>query len=456
MTNPANPAMAEAPDPVTIDEEAEQAVISLAFRDVDNYSELVQAGLAFEWFYPQRPGRWFWRAIDELYTPPATEIVVDDLMDRLRREIDSDRQPLYKDYFAAASDTYRSAGHIEEYRSRLINAYQRRVGRLELKRGYEMFSDKETTPETTTAYLERKISELKLARTPMEIRTGEQIADDRWQEYLSALEGKNESPRMEFELDELNYVTNGGVKRKNLTVVTAMPNVGKSAFLGREFIWASLKGEVCVWVSLEMDEESFFDRAVTQQTGIPTHYLEQGRFQPFAIEVKTFLDRLAGAPLLFVENPQATTETVKRAIEHTIRKYGHVEKVFVDYAQRLEDMAGGSVHDRAQFIANTLAAIPKIYDCHLFAISRIKGDGEAYGGLQLLYNADAYIELKNELATTKDKEAGKNKSGPATAFFRKQRGAVSALVANLYWNSSYIRFTDSIKTLPPRELRYGR
>jgi replicative DNA helicase len=434
--------------PHLFDKEAEIGLIGLAF-DPDSFQQLETAGVTPDWFttdggrylygiYQKIMGQSGITALSEVavisaitQTFPQSEASV--LVQSFKRALSMDVLPSY----------------LPVYQRRLLAAYQRRLAATAFTKAAALAMDRTADAEAANLYAEQQVSEIRRVGTPIELLASAELVEQATAYFKERLEKVDQvQDLIPFELTGLRDFCDGGIRRQEVTLVSAPPKVGKTALMQRQARFHADQGLVVVYFSLEMPRMRWIGRVIQQETGISANKLERGQFKIWENKVFKEITNLKGTSLYLVDDPTTTTESIKRALEHIRRIEGHIDVVYLDYTQLLRDSLGDA-HQTAIHVAGQLASIPKKFNCHLFAISNLNRDGNLYGTVFLEYGCDNWWIVKNDRATTDDEKI--DKTGEAKIEIKYQRYGDSGVTVPVYWNASYCRFTDAGKPLTKME-----
>jgi replicative DNA helicase len=436
--------------PHLFDKEAEMGLVALAF-DPDHYQILDSAGVTPEWFTTEG-GRYIYGIYRELMgqkeiTALSEVAVISAITGAFPRDEASNLVMKFKR--AMALDVLPS--YLPLYQRRVLAAHQRRLEATAFTKAAAMAMDKNLEPDAANTYAEQQVSEIRRIGTPIELLAANDLVAQSTAYFKDKLDHRDdEQDLIPFELDILRQHCDGGIRRQEVTLVSAPPKVGKTALMQRQAKYHADQGLVVVYFSLEMPRFKWVGRIIQQETGISANRLDRGRFDVWEHKVFKEIDKLKGTSLYLVDDPTTTTESIKRALEHIKRLEGRIDVVYIDYTQLLKDNQGDA-HQTAIFVAGQLASIPKKFNCHLFAISNLNRDGNLYGTVFLEYGCDNWWIVKNDRATAE--ATPEEKTGEAKIEIKYQRYGDSGVTVPVYWNAAYCRFTDANQPLPPVSMR---
>lgn len=438
--------------PHLFDKEAEMGLITLAF-DPDHYQQLASAGVTPEWFTTEG-GRYIYGIYQDIMSQPGiTALSEVAVISAITRTFPQEEASLLVLKFKRALSLDVLPTYLPLYQRRVLSAYQRRLAGTAFSKAAGMALDRAVDLETANTFVEQQVSEIRRVGTPIELINSESLVEQATAYFKDRLDRRDEKQDLiPFELEGLMANCDRGIRRQEVTLVSAPPKVGKTALMQRQAKFHADQGLVVVYFSLEMPRFKWIGRVIQQETGISANRLDRGDFEVWERKVFSQITNLKGTSLYLVDDPTTTTESVKRALEHIKRLEGKVDVVYLDYTQLLKDNQGDA-HQTAIHVAGQLASIPKKFNCHLFAISNLNRDGNLYGTVFLEYGCDNWWIVKNDRATTGDEKT--DKTGEAKIEIKYQRYGDSGVTVPVYWNASYCRFTDAGKPLKPMEFNRG-
>lgn len=438
--------------PHLFDKEAEMGLVALAF-DPDHYQVLDNAGVSPEWFATDG-GRFIYGIYHDLYTQPGiTALSEVAVISTITHSFPQDDASSLVQKFKRALALDVLPSYLPLYQRRVLAAYQRRLSATAFNKAAAMALDKDFAPDAANTFAEQQVSEIRRIGTPIELLDAGELVSQSAAYFQDKLDRRDEAQDLiPFELDGLKQYCDGGIRRQEVTLVSAPPKVGKTALMQRQAKFHADQGLVVVYFSLEMPRFKWVGRVIQQETGLSANRLERGHFKIWEKKVFKEIDNLKDTSLYLVDDPTTTTESIKRALEHIKRIEGRVDVVYIDYTQLLRDNQGDA-HQTAIAVAGQLASIPKKFNCHLFAISNLNRDGNLYGTVFLEYGCDNWWIVKNDRATAE--ATPEEKTGEAKIEIKYQRYGDSGVTVPVYWNAAYCRFTDQFNPLPVPEHRYA-
>ena len=189
----------------------------------------------------------------------------------------------------------------------------------------------------------------------------EPIADSlpRWLHNMEQLAAGNGPaagiPTGFHELDELL----GGLRGGQLVIVAGRPGMGKTS-LGLDFTSniASTHHPVLV-ISLEMSTDELESRLIAAQAGVSLQALRVGKLSPAAQDKVTHMaGQIASWPIDIYDNARASLTAIRSQARRSVRRYGHLSAIVVDYIQLGE--AVGRHQNREGEVAEIARGLKKL------------------------------------------------------------------------------------------------
>lgn len=163
----------------------------------------------------------------------------------------------------------------------------------------------------------------------------------------------------------------------DMVVVAARPSIGKTVLA--EHIadhWAFESDYPVMFVSIEMSLGQLMDRAVSRWGDIPSSHIVRGVLsQDEERQVDLTLEARKSVNLWYVDNPYATTDTVRAAAAEISMQTGGLRGIIVDYLQLLKDH-GENDNQRIGHISRNLKALAREYDCPMLVLSQLNRQSE--------------------------------------------------------------------------------
>ena len=157
-----------------------------------------------------------------------------------------------------------------------------------------------------------------------------------------------------------------------MIVIAARPSVGKTALA--EQIgdwWASQAPYPILFASLEMTVDQLLDRSISRITGIPLSEIVQGILTDKDEDavMASLAERRKGR-LWYLDDPYATTSSVRAAAAKVRLLGGGVSGIVIDYLQLLKDPGDQEVQ-RVTKISRQVKALAREFRCPVLVLSQL-------------------------------------------------------------------------------------
>jgi replicative DNA helicase len=163
----------------------------------------------------------------------------------------------------------------------------------------------------------------------------------------------------------------------DMIVVAARPSIGKSVLA--EHIadaWAFESDFPVLFVSIEMSLAQLMDRAVSRDGNLPSASVVRGTLgDEDERRIDTTLAARQAVNLWYVDNPYATTETIRAAAAEVKLRAGGLRGIIVDYLQLLNDK-GDNDNQRIGRISRSLKALAREHDVPILVLSQLNRQSE--------------------------------------------------------------------------------
>lgn len=170
------------------------------------------------------------------------------------------------------------------------------------------------------------------------------------------------------QLDRFLQPAHGG----DLIIVAARPSVGKTIVAEHVADAWSFEADLPVlFFSIEMSLGQLMDRAVSRWGGVPSSDIVRGVLsQDQDHKVELALEARQSVNIWYVDNPYATTDTVRAAAAEVSMQAGGLRGIVIDYLQLLKDK-GENDNQRVSKISRYLKALAREYDCPVMVLSQL-------------------------------------------------------------------------------------
>jgi len=175
-------------------------------------------------------------------------------------------------------------------------------------------------------------------------------------------------------LDKYLQPAHGG----DMIVVAARPSIGKT--IVAEHIadhWSGGKEDKPVmFMSIEMSLAQLMDRAVSRWGGVPSSDIVRGVLTPDQdVRIDLALEARKSVNIWYVDNPYATTDTVRASAAEVSIQAGGLRGIVVDYLQLLANK-GDNDNQRVSKISRDLKALAREHDCPVLVLSQLNRKSE--------------------------------------------------------------------------------
>lgn len=260
----------------------------------------------------------------------------------------------------------------------------------------------------------------------------------------------------------------GGIFPKDLTVLGAAPNLGKSGLVAQIALSAASAGHATMFFSLEMAAEELGMRFIAKEVGVPSNRLTEGRTSEAdvtrAFEVAPAMAEL---PLRIDDTSYLTTAQMRARCQAMRRRQGGLGLVIIDHLRfiRSEDRRADFT-EQMQQITRDLKALAKEMEVGVLLVAHLNREfwkrndhrpilSDLYGASAIEQNADHIWFLHREeyflersvppetdqKAFGQWQEACERARGWAELFGAKRRGGPLGS-AKLKFDAPFVRFSD--------------
>lgn len=282
----------------------------------------------------------------------------------------------------------------------------------------------------------------------------DQVADALWE-----ISDKRVGWHVTAGMSELNFLLDGGLWEKLLTIIASRPSMGKTALILTMFDALMKAGEKPGMVSLEMSKKQVLLRMISSKTGVPLRRLRMMQISPdeHATVKRAAAEISAMAPM--IDDRPGLRAMQIRALAQKWRNMG-CRVMFVDHLTEMGLSGDGTKNDEVGYNARQLKAIAKSLDMHVVCAAQLNRGTETRG-------ADA---KRATLADLRDSGEIEQAADVVLAPFREsyykkelrtgdpERAEINILkqrdgdlgTAEVIWNPRFARWED----LPERTVTY--
>ncbi len=169
-------------------------------------------------------------------------------------------------------------------------------------------------------------------------------------------------------LDQYLQPAHGG----DMVVVAARPSIGKTILAEHVADHWGFEGELPVlFMSIEMSLAQLMDRAVSRWGGVLSSSIVRGILTDDEdAKVEVALEARKSVNIWYVDNPYATTNSIRAAAAEVSLQAGGLQAIVVDYLQLMADK-GDNDNQRVSKISRGLKALAREYDCPVLVMSQL-------------------------------------------------------------------------------------
>lgn len=262
---------------------------------------------------------------------------------------------------------------------------------------------------------------------------------DLCESYRNEIEKRKTVEPLKYGLPTLDFIT-GGLRRQELTTVSARPGIGKTAFAWQISVNLTLKNHKVMFFPLEMAGFQLMERLVCRETEI-----EQGKLKTPSLMDKNDDEKLNNFFELYglttkehlnvIEGVRTLTE-IKRYIEHY-----RPEVVIIDQLTQLrENKRFNSLREQFSYMTTTLKTMTMEMDIPIILLAQINRDGDSKEPtLRDLKESGSIEEDSDNVIMLHQTDESSIHTTPVTIIVRKQRnGAKDIRIECAYQNSKYV------------------
>jgi len=272
-------------------------------------------------------------------------------------------------------------------------------------------------------------------------------AEKRFDHYTS------DDARLKFPLDCLNYLSNGGHKKKALSCVLGTTNTGKSAimcYLAGEFMKMNKN---VLYISMEMSEEDVQERIDANLLDVRTDDIKKLSKEEFIKRVHDIKKRSLGGRLVVKEYPTGTgTAAHFKQLTKELKQKKKFEPdiIFVDYlgicaSSRYKNNGSVNSYSYQKAIAEELRGLAMELDCAMMTGAQINRGGASSTSPEMTDVSDSFgivMALDFFFALTTDEVLQEN--GQQLMHLLKTRWGNKAKIKHQLVNIDFdkMRYTD--------------
>lgn len=197
-------------------------------------------------------------------------------------------------------------------------------------------------------------------------------------------------------IPEIDEITNGGFRNKELVIISAPTSGGKSVLSLQSCIPLIREEKKVAVFSMEMGTEEVAGRLVSSIGGVHMGDIirpvgvSKGEFD----KMKTAIRIIRESGLTVWDEPKMTIDFIDEQLEET----GGADLIVVDYVQLIEGTRGRN-ESREQEVARIskgLKGLAKKYDCPIISPSQLNDDGRVRESRAIAHDCDILLQITEE------------------------------------------------------------
>lgn len=208
----------------------------------------------------------------------------------------------------------------------------------------------------------------------------------------------NVEDKIEFDLDMLNQITNGGIPRKTLNIILAGTGVGKS--LGMCHLAASdlSMGRNVLYITMEMAEERIAERIDANLLDVRIDELKNLSQAVFTSKIKALSEKAKGK-IVIKEYPTASAHAGHfRALLHELKlkKKFIPDVIYIDYlnicaSSRIKGLSGGvNTYSLIKAIAEELRGLAVEFNVPIWSATQVTRGGYNSSDVELTDTSESF------------------------------------------------------------------
>lgn len=384
------------------DEEAEQAVLGCLLID-PNAIPMVASALKPEDFYIVK-NQWIYQA----------EVALGQKLDTMtlsRRLSESGQwgEVGEESYVAQLQTSFVSALNVHAYADQVKRMSVKRkiiqAAQIMAKSAYDASVDTGTLVDSSQTALIEAVSDVVVQRQMTLAEAADKFFTE-WNEMLDT----GIVPGIQTGIKTLDYMM-GGMKRSRLTVVGALPGMGKTTIMLNILLHAAKQGHRVFFFSLEMREDELLESLTACESGIDLSPQTMLKLPPASIsaarrDVGNALARILKLPLHILYAPSASPSDLIYQVKalNAIYRDSPVELAAFDYIQLGKPDSIAKNANREQEVSAVALGLKQaagVLNIHVLSGTQVNEQGDARESKAITQHADTVIYLtKDESAAT--------------------------------------------------------
>lgn len=211
------------------------------------------------------------------------------------------------------------------------------------------------------------------------------VGHDYLEDYQARLDFYHrEEERLPFDIELLNKITAGGLRKKTLNVFMGGTGTGKSLVLGHISAATLMQGKNVLYISMEMSEDSIGERIDANLLDIPMGQLKKIDASMYESKMNRLIKKTAGK-LIFKEYPTTSAHVGHFKIlidELKTKKNFYPDLIIIDYlnicaSSRIKAGSGANSYTVVKSIAEEIRGLAM--ECNVPIISATQTTRSGYG-----------------------------------------------------------------------------
>lgn len=168
----------------------------------------------------------------------------------------------------------------------------------------------------------------------------------------------------------------GGINPGELWIIASRTSHGKTSWICNSILRSTqINGTIPLVFSKEMNTQSFMERLISIETGVPLSAIRQGLLNQTSIDLLSKgISEIGKLPIVLDANFSADLHYITNTIRKFVRS-NKVNVVYIDYVQLIAKRSSQSVHELGE-ISRTLKILCNELDIGIYLISQINRNVE--------------------------------------------------------------------------------
>lgn len=229
--------------------------------------------------------------------------------------------------------------------------------------------------------------------------------------YLRRVKGEERVKGADTGIEEIDQTLRGIIPGR-MWVIGAYPSGGKSIIGGQIFVKCALTKLSPVFITLEMEEKVMLDRCLIQAAKVPANAFidppgyavmvgKEGPTEGIRRALNWAAEQFLTSSWLIRKPSQRTLTAILSIIRKAHREIG-ARMVVIDYVQLVRIPGHKSREAEISEISHAFQEIALELGIHVIVLSQINADGDTKHGRVIEEDADAFLQIVQEMDKTKD------------------------------------------------------